>query len=505
MNRRALLAAGLASVAAGNFSNLLNLDFSFELQAAALPKGLNATQRSTARPWDHRFLFFADSGVTYPGELCYNAFSQLTTTIGNLELSPDFVLSAGDDIYGETKNLDELRSQWEHFLRVTRRHLGEQLPFYSSPSNHNIQSDAHVQAWKERFGYLPQNGARGQTGLSYGLRRGDLLLIVTHQSDPLLGGHGHIEVDWLEKKLQENSDAKYKLVVGHFPAIAVNGLRAAPQARLVQPDRDRFWAVLVKHNVDLYLCGHIQSFDGRVADGIMQVCSAGACNGSRPPDSEYQHLALVTLNKGNIYVEGLDANGKVREWFSWPFVDSLTWKPFDPKALNESLDQLRPASSEYTRPDRRMLAFRIRGRQTEDQPGSPKTLVCGYKVFQQTETIWIGLEGFPSRLTVRLQPRHYLWQQVWSGPEVRPNDPFHFEVMLDSGLGPGGILWRSIADPAKSKWTSFESTCSSGIDELRWPEVWQTGVGMLADDDRLFKGELKLDYAVQRSPYTPFF
>ena len=470
-----------------------------------LPNVLRATQRSTAKPWDHRFLFFADATVTYPGELCYNAFSQLTTTIGNLELSPDFILSTGDDIYGNTENLDELRSQWEHVLRLTRRHLGEQLPFYTSPSNHNIQGPAHVQAWKERFGYLPQNGAPGQTGLSYSLRRGNLLLVATHQSDPQHGGHANVEVEWLEKTLGENSDADYKVVFGHYPAIAVNGLRVAPLSRLVQPDRDRFWAVLVKHNVDLYLCGHIQSFDGRVADGIMQVCSAGACNGSRPPDSEYQHLALVTLNKGKIYVESVDSNGKIREWFSWPFADVLTWKPFDPKALNESLDQLRPPSSIYGMTDRRLLAFRIHGRQLEDQPGSPKTLVSGHKVWQQTETIWIGLEGFPSRLTVRLQPRHYFWQQVWTGPEVRPKDPFHFEVMLDSGLGPGGILWRSVADPAKVKWTSFESACSSGIDQLRWPEVWQTGVGMLADDDRLFKGELKLDYAVQRSPYTPFF
>jgi hypothetical protein len=152
-----------------------------------------------------------------------------------------------------------------------------------------------------------------------------------------------------------------------------------------------------------------------------------------------------------------------------------------------------------------MLAFRIQGRQMEGQPGSATTLVSGHIVWQQTETIWIGLEGYPSRLTVRLQPRHYFWQQVWTGPEVSPANAFHFEIILDSGLGPGGILWRSVADPAKSKWTSFESTCSSGIDQLRWPTVWQKGVGMLADDDRVFKGELEVEYAVQRSPHTPFF
>ena len=96
----------------------------------------------------------------------------------------------------------------------------------------------------------------------------------------------------------------------------------------------------------------------------MQVCSAAACNGSRPPDSEYQSLALITLDKGNIYVESVDGDGKIREWFSWPLADNLSWKPFDPKALNESLDLLRPASSKYGMTDRRMLAFRIRGQQT---------------------------------------------------------------------------------------------------------------------------------------------
>src|SRR6185295_2847257 len=175
--------------------------------------------------------------------------------------------------------------------------------------------------------------------------------------------------------------------------------------------------------------------------------------------------------------------GKIREWFSWPLADNLSWKPFDPKALNESLDLLRPASSKYGMTDRRMLAFRIRGQQTQGQPGLTKTFVSGNIQWQQTETVWIGLEGFPSRLTVRLQPRHYFWQQVWTGPEVGPNDPFHFEIILDSGLGPGGVLWRSVAGPTKSKWTSFESTCSSGIDQLRWPDVWQVGAGMVGADD----------------------
>jgi hypothetical protein len=237
----------------------------------------------------------------------------------------------------------------------------------------------------------------------------------------------------------------------------------------------------------------------------MQVCSAAACNGSRPPDSEYQSLALITLDKGNIYVESVDGDGKIREWFSWPLADNLSWKPFNPKALNESLDLLRPASSKYGMTDRRMLAFRIRGQQTQDQPGLTKTFVSGNIQWQQTETIWIGLEGFPSRLTVRLQPRHYFWQQVWTGPEVAANEPFHYEVVLDSSLGPGGILWRSLASDSRSKWTSLESTCSSGIDQLRWPEIWQTGVGMIGADDRVFKGKLEVEYAVQRIRHTPFF
>ena len=203
-------------------------------------------------------------------------------------------------------------------------------------------------------------------------------------------------------------------------------------------------------------------------------------------------------------VETVDANGKIREWFSWPFKDAFTWTPFEPKALNESLNLLRPASSMYGMTDRRMLAFRVRAEEKSRRPGLSKTLVSGHIQWQQTETIWIGLEGFPSRLTVRLQPRHYFWQQVWSGPEVPADGPFQYEIVLDSGLGPGGVLWRSLSNASGSKWTSFESTCSSGIDQLRWPEIWQTGVGMISADDRAFEGNLDVEYAVQRVRHTPF-
>jgi Calcineurin-like phosphoesterase len=455
------------------------------------------------RPWDHRFLFYGDALVGHPGDLCYRSYSNILATVAKLSLRPDFILSGGDEIEGNTDEQNELISEWDQFLGLTRQHLGSQTVFYPCPSNHNMQSPKHEKAWRDHFGYLPQNGPAGQEGIAYAVRSDDLLIVVTHQDDRRRDGDGHVEEDWLNETLKKNSDAAYKIVVGHYPALAVNGLRAAPLARLVAPNRESFWKVLGENGVRLYLCAHIQSFDARVQNGILQVCSAAACNGSRPPDSEYQHVAVVTLRKGAIQVEAWDNTGNISEWFVWPGETVQQWTEFEPKRIDTDLKVLREPSPKYDPVARRTLSFRLNGLWRRPDREPEVTFVSGHVVWQATETIWIGLSGEPARLQVRLQPRHYFWQQTWTGPIVRPGERFDFEIRLDSGMGPGGILWRT-ASPGAA-WNSFESACSSGINELRWPEVWQKGVGMLGDDDRVFQGDLRVEYAIQRNKYAPFY
>jgi len=460
----------------------------------------NAAQQPVYSPtgirrWDHRFLFFGDALVSVPGEPCYQHFSSILTHIASLNLRPDFLLSGGDDIYGHCDTTSEIEDQWASVLGLVHASFGREIPFYGSPSNHNNMGVQYDSVWRRQFSY-PSNGAPGQEKLSYWIRRGDLLLAITHQADERLGGPAHVESDWLDRILRQHVDARYKVVVGHYPALAVNGLRSAPLARLVEPDRKKFWSVLVRNGVQLYLCSHIQSFDARARDGVLQVCSAAACNGSRPPDTEYQHITLFTLVDGKLSVNSIDAKGVFRESFSWSPPVLHEWRTFSPESLNRDLEELRRPNQPWAPPDRRQLAFRIRGPYSKTRETDQQTLVCGYVMWQATETIWVGLVGSPARLAVRLQPRHYFWQQEWLGPAIEAGE-FDYTVLLDSSMGPGGVLWR--VTKSGERWTSFESSCSSGLENLRWPDQWQTGHGIHGKTDKPGLGAAsQIEYYIRR-------
>ena len=87
--------------------------------------------------------------------------------------------------------------------------------------------------FREMLGHLPRNGPPGQEGLSYWVRRGDLLLVFVHTMWTGLGGEGHVETTWLREVLHRHADARHKLVLGHHPVY--------PDQRLLRPlpARDR--------------------------------------------------------------------------------------------------------------------------------------------------------------------------------------------------------------------------------------------------------------------------
>src|SRR3546814_3940631 len=81
----------------------------------------------------------------------------------------------------------------------------------------------------EVMAHLPRNGPPGQEGLSYWVRRGDLLMVFVHTLWSGLGGEGHVETEWLDATLAAHADARTKLVIGHHPVFPVNGFGGAFQ------------------------------------------------------------------------------------------------------------------------------------------------------------------------------------------------------------------------------------------------------------------------------------
>ena len=432
----------------------------------------------------HQFVFYGDSCSGIPGGAFETNFAAVNAALQRLQPRPEFVAFLGDHVAGMTTDYRELRRQWRHWLDHEMSWLGESIPLYHTTSNHNTYDAGSETVWREVFPGLPGNGPSGQQGLSYYVRRGSLLLAIVNTSCVALGGPGHVECEWLDKVLGENSDARHKLVMGHHPVHPVNGYADHPLWRIEPEEGSAFWQVLVNHSVLAYLCSHIIAFDVQVHDGVLQVTSGGAGTrygpgGFMPGETEYHHLVQAAADDIGFRYQVVDCTGAVREGLSWPLASAAsTWQPISSGA-QKSLDQTNC-----------VLVYRFSGLNAERADGSDQTLLCGWCREEGPPVIRVGLAE--SELVVELVARPGRGSALWHGPAIAPGGRFNVEVGFHPGMGPGGILWRRVGSDC---WSSLATSSARGLEALTWPEQWTVGHGPSGPGDTPFRGQ---DMVVQR-------
>jgi len=432
----------------------------------------------------HRFVFYGDSCSGVPGAPHEATFARTNSVISALDPSPEFVVFAGDELAGLTADDDELRAQWRHWLDVEMAWLDrEQVPLYQVTSNHVTYDVMSERVFTEVLSWLPRNGPEGQGGLSYFVRRGDLLMVFVNTCWSGHGGEGHVESQWLDETLDKHADARFKLVVGHHPAFAVNGFSGEYQRQLGVDSALRLWATLVKHNVLAYLCSHVLAFDVQVHDGVLQILSAGAGTEHRMPEGvEYLHFVQGVLDDQGLRYQVIDHDGRVRERLCWPptLLPSREWDLFQ---TGESVSRLLGARSDSSD---RFVVWRVSGRSSTDSDGRAQTFLAGSSREDALASLWIGHTGDARRLTVTVAPEPGRSPHYWFGPSIEASTSFDLQIALHSGMGPGGVLWRRDDD---SPWCSLTSASPWGPERLRWPRVWTVGHNNRGPDDAAFRGE----------------
>lgn len=402
---------------------------------------------------------------------------------------PEFIAFLGDEIAGLTPDPDELRAQWRHWLDREMAWLDRQaIPLWNTTSNHTTYDATSEGIFRDVLN-LPHNGPPGQDGLSYWVRRNELLLVFVHTLWTGLGGEGHVETDWLENVLRHHSDAKHKIVLGHHPVHSINGFSGAYERDIGPEHSQTFWDVLVEHGVLAYLCSHILAFDVQVHRGVLQICSAGAGTAHRMPEGiEYLHCVQASLDADGLRYQVLDAEGRVRERLSWPPVVPTIdqWQLLSPG------ENLAPVTGRLGDGD--MLAFRFAGHASGEAVGTAQTLLSAYGPGIQAP-LWIGLSGPDQRLTVTVGPEPRRSPHYWYGAATKPNKAFDIRLLLHMGMGPGGIL---VSDD-NGVWTSLNAASPWGAERLNWPERWSVGHAQGGPTDRVFCGRsLKAMTAVIR-------
>lgn len=429
----------------------------------------------------HQFAFYGDSCSGVPGAPHAANLARINAVMQRLAPAPEFVIFPGDEIIGLVPDAEALRTQWQHFLQVEMAWLtAAQIPMYNTTGNHTTYDRTSEAVFAQALPHLPRNGPADQPGLSYFIRRGDLLLVFVHTLWSGLGGEGHMELDWLRDTLAAHADARWTFVVGHHPAFPVNGY-AGPYQRTIGAEYVApFWQLLTQAGVTAYLCSHILAFDVQCHDGVLQITSAGAGTAHRMPEGiEYLHGVQMAVDAHGLRYQVLDDTGTLREALSWP--------PTEPKPAAPLAPLFTPLANPLAGQAAGDLITRLvlRGLVQGD---APRQTILAATEEDGTCPLWIGLVGRQHQLTFLLHPAPGRSPHRWLGPCFAPGDRLEIDLLLHGQMGPGGFLWRPAGHSA---WTGLQGSAAWGLERLVWPgRLW---VGQdAADADTRFLGDLSL-------------
>ena len=427
----------------------------------------------------HQFLLYGDSCSGVHGALHEKTFASVNAVVQRLRPQPDFILFPGDEIIGLTPDPDALRAQWRYWWDTEMAWLDRTaIPIWHTTGNHTTY-DAMSEAVFRDVLDLPDNGPPGQTGLSYFVRRGDLLMVFVNTLWSGLGGEGHLELAWLEATLEEHRDARHKLVLGHHPVFPINGFTGTYQREIGHEYARPFWDILVNENVLAYLCSHILAFDVQAHRGVLQICTAGAGTAHRMPEGvEYLHCVQAALDDEGLRYQVLDTDGVVRERLEWPLSDAdpAGWKELRPREVEAPFSGLLKSG--------RRIELRLAGRSAAADVATAQTIFTAFEP-GSIAPIWLGLRGPRQTLTAIVGRQPGRSPTYWFGPDLPPGEDFDIDVTIYPDMGPGGLLYRR---HDSTRWSSFTAAAAQGLEQLSWPAHWAIGHGQGGREDRAFKG-----------------
>ena len=448
-----------------------------------------------SRESGHHFVVYGDSCSGVPGALHEANFRQVNAAIGALDTPPEFVCFLGDEIMGLTTDAAKLRRQWRHFFDSEMAWLDrDAIPLYHTTGNHTLYDPVSETVFREVMRHLPLKSA---DGLSYFIRRGDLLLVFVNTLDSSSGGEGTVDSEWLDEVLRGQGDVPYKLVFGHHPVWAVNGYAGDYQRVIERCNGQRFWETLRRHGVIAYFCSHILAFDLQVHAGILQICTAGAGTAHlMPPEHEYLHFAQVALDESGLRCQALDRRGQMREWLSWPWrlPPAKEWAPFTPCAARSL-----PADCLQNPETATLVIWEISARLPSDTAAHPQTLLRAEADGGALPCLWLGISGVDQRLTALLSPQANRSPHRWLGPALPGDRQFSIQFAIHSGMGSGGLLWRWSDAHA---WSSLLGASPWGAERLPWSREWLIGA---AAGQPSFRGqELSLKWHSERCAISDY-
>jgi hypothetical protein len=254
-------------------SRLRFLEFALSLCLAASVAG------PAAERW--RFIMTCDSRGSVLTGINEEILVEMVDEI--LRWDVDFVLFAGDLVYGARVAPEWFEDQLWHWVYATQRLYDAGIAVYVCRGNHEVgdawdidwgifpdPADNYALRWLNVFGSdahpesrLPGNGPAGEKYMTYSVVHKNALIVALDQYAGMKHRLAHsLNQPWLDAQLEHNVKP-HVFVFGHEPAFQAlhpDGLGYHPE------QRDIFWHSLKMAGARLYFCGHDHFYDHAVVD-----------------------------------------------------------------------------------------------------------------------------------------------------------------------------------------------------------------------------------------------
>lgn len=208
--------------------------------------------------------------------------------IGKVEmLQPEFVLSVGDLIDGYTEDPEVWNAQWDEFDAIINK---LSMPFYYVPGNHDTSNELLTEVWRVRHGRD-----------YYHFKYKDVLFLALNTDEVEGGGIAETQVEYFEKVLEENQDAKWTLLFMHRPVWSYGD----------RMGYDGIEKALGNRNYTLF-SGHHHHYRYKIHNGMEHFTLATTGGGSwiRNPDvGEFDHITWVTMKEKGPDIAHIDIDG----------------------------------------------------------------------------------------------------------------------------------------------------------------------------------------------------
>lgn len=202
------------------------------------------------------------------------------------EDGPDFTLNAGDimDARWWDDEAQVKRKTEEYWTGFRKRFDDRKMTVYVAPGDHEYGDDGglkigHIaRAFGKQFTNLmgmPKNGPANHLGRTFAVRKDNLLVITldTFEDQGERFGYtvGKEQLAWMEATFLANADAEFIIVQGHLPIVGPVRSKNSSASMLKDGTDSGLWKLMVKHGVNVYLCGEHHRITVKQQDGIWQI------------------------------------------------------------------------------------------------------------------------------------------------------------------------------------------------------------------------------------------